>query len=79
MSATAMRKHGPTLGAPSPPVVAWRTERLIAVGLPVVLAHSIAADRGYDLHVLLALVDDGCPAELAVRILAPRDEAGRPC
>jgi len=60
-------------------VVAWRAERLRAAGLPHDLALRIARDRSYDLHVLLELVDRGCPAELAVRILAPIDEHGAKC
>jgi len=52
---------------------------LIAAGLPAALAGSIAADCGYDLHMLLSLVDNGCPAELAVRIIAPLEETRRPC
>ena len=55
------------------PVVAWRARRLREAGLAPRLATEIAADRGYDLHALLELVDRGCPAELAVRILAPLD------
>ena len=79
MSAMSTRKHGATASAQSVAVVAWRTERLIAAGLPAALARSIAADCGYDLHMLLSLVDNGCPAELAVRIIAPLEETRRPC
>jgi hypothetical protein len=57
-------------------VVAWRTERMRTAGLPADLALRIASDRSYDLDALLELVDRGCPAELAVRILAPLDEQG---
>jgi hypothetical protein len=52
-------------------VQAWRFERLCAAGLPPDLATSVSADRAYDLHALLELVDRGCPPELATRILAP--------
>jgi hypothetical protein len=55
------------------PVVAWRARRLREAGLAPRLATEIAGDCGYDLHALLELVDRGCPAELAVRILAPLD------
>jgi hypothetical protein len=79
MSAMSTRKRGATAGAPSPLVVAWRTERLTAAGLPAALARPIAADCGYDLHALLSLVDYGCPAELAARIIAPLEETKRPC
>jgi hypothetical protein len=63
--------------APADPdcVVAWRIVRLRDVGCPVTLAEAVARDRRYDLHALLQLVDRGCPAELAARILAPL-EAG---
>ena len=79
MRALSTRKHGATASAQSAAVVTWRTERLIAAGLPTGLARSIAADCGYDLHALLSLLDDGCPAELAVRIIAPLEETRRPC
>jgi hypothetical protein len=60
-------------------VVAWRTERLRAAGLGEELARTVAADCAYDLHAVLELVDRGCPAELALRILAPLDERKTPC
>jgi hypothetical protein len=52
-------------------VITWRTRRLVAAGLQPELARQVAADSAYDLHALLELVDHGCPAELALRILAP--------
>jgi hypothetical protein len=58
-------------------VLSWRTERLIAAGFTARLARSIAADPAYDLHALLSLVDRGCPAPLAARILAPLHDRGR--
>lgn len=61
------------------PVVAWRTERLTEAGLRKELARRVAADCAYDLHAVLELVDRGCPAELALRILAPLDERNPPC
>jgi hypothetical protein len=61
------------------PVLAWRARRLREAGLEPGLATAIAADCGYDLHALLELVDRGCPADLAVRILAPLDGPRRPC
>ena len=63
--------------SPPGPVVAWRAERLIEAGLPEEAAHDVAADGTYDLHALLTLMDRGCPAELAVRILAPLDQEER--
>jgi hypothetical protein len=53
--------------------------RLREAGLGSVLAAEIAANCGYDLHALLELVDRGCPAKLAVRILAPLDGPVVPC
>ena len=61
------------------PVLAWRVRRLREAGLAPALATEIAADCGYDLHALLELIDRGCPAELAVRILAPLDGPVVPC
>jgi hypothetical protein len=40
-------------------------------GFPQPLAARLAKGPGYDLHALLALVERGCPPELAIRILAP--------
>jgi len=79
VNAVSTHDHGATAAAPSAAVVAWRTERLIAAGLPAALARSIAADCGYDLHMLFSLVDNGCPAGLAVHIIAPLEETRRPC
>lgn len=61
------------------PVVDWRAERLSEAGFPEELARTVAADSAYDLHAVLTLVDRGCPAELAVRILAPLDRPNVPC
>ena len=55
-------------------VVHWRREQLVASGFPMPLAARLAADTRYDLHALVELTERGCPAELAVRILAPLDE-----
>lgn len=55
-------------------VLAWRVERLRAAGCSARLADAVAHDRGYDLHELLELIDRGCPAELAVRTLAPLED-----
>ena len=59
-------------------VAAWRRCRLLEAGFPAGLADSVAADRGFDLHLLLELVDRGCPPELAVRILSPLPRAEAP-
>jgi hypothetical protein len=52
-------------------IVAWRRDQLTAAGLPLPLAARVAEDDRYDLHALIELVERGCAAELAVRILAP--------
>ena len=55
-------------------VVRWRRERLVEVGFPPALAARLAADARYDTHALIGLVEDGCPLDLAVRILAPLED-----
>jgi len=59
--------------------VGWRTTLLREAGFSSELADTVARERTYDLHAMLELVDRGCPAELAVRILAPLDGDARPC
>jgi hypothetical protein len=54
-------------------LVAWRRNQLAAAGFTLPLATRIARDSRYDVHVLIELVERGCPAELAVRIMAPVD------
>jgi hypothetical protein len=68
-----------TAGTGLEPVVAWRVRKLRDAGLGPGLAAEIAANPGYDLHALLELVDRGCPADLAARILAPLDGPVVPC
>jgi hypothetical protein len=55
-------------------VVRWRREQLLGSGFPPLLAASLSRDGRYDLHALIELVERGCEAELAVRILAPLEE-----
>ena len=55
-------------------VRSWRRCRLLEAGFPPDLAQLVSADRSFDLHALLELVDRGCPPPLAVRILAPLPE-----
>jgi ferric-dicitrate binding protein FerR (iron transport regulator) len=55
-------------------VDAWRHEQLVCSGFPRPLASRIARDARYDLHALIELVERGCRAELAVRILAPVEQ-----
>jgi hypothetical protein len=57
---------------PEPPV-AWRAKRLRGAGFSRQRAAELAQDPAYDLHAMLELVDRGCPAELAARIVAPID------
>ena len=57
-------------------VVAWRRRQLIAAGFPRALADALAGERRADLHALLGLVEQGCPPDLAARILAPTGEEG---
>jgi hypothetical protein len=71
----ARKRHTASPEPKVDPVQAWRFERLRAAGLPPELAEPVSVDGAYDLHALLELVDRGCPAELAVRILAPLEEA----
>lgn len=52
-------------------VVRWRRERLLAAGFASEDATILALTRDIDLHALLALVDRGCPPQLARRILEP--------
>jgi hypothetical protein len=49
----------------------WRREQLLLAGFSLPLATRIAADHHYDLHRLIELVEEGCPPDLAVRILSP--------
>ena len=60
-------------------VVRWRATRLRDAGFDPALADRLARDCAYDLHAVLELVDRGCPADLAARILAPLDADARPC
>jgi hypothetical protein len=52
-------------------VFRWRRDQLVAAGFHRSLAAPVAANRRYDLHALIELVERGCPPRLAVRILAP--------
>jgi hypothetical protein len=52
-------------------VIEWRRGQLIEAGFASATASSLAGDPRYDLHALIELVEQGCPPELAVRILAP--------
>jgi hypothetical protein len=52
-------------------LLSWRRDQLAAAGFPLRLAARIARHPGYDIHALIELVERGCPADVAVRILAP--------
>jgi hypothetical protein len=52
-------------------VVRWRRQRLTDSGFPLSAAARLADDARYDLHVLIELVESGCPPDLAERIVAP--------
>ena len=56
----------------------WRRDQLVISGFPLPLATRVAEDQRYDLHRLIQLVEQGCPPELAVRILAPLGEPLEP-
>jgi hypothetical protein len=53
----------------------WRRRRLLESGFPRPLAAELATDARYDLHALIELTERGCPPHLAVRIMAPLEEA----
>ena len=56
-------------------VARWRRDRLVEAGFPPTLAKRLSTDPRYDLHALIELVERGCRPALAVRILAPLEDA----
>ena len=56
-------------------ILVWRRRRLLESGFPRSLAAQLAGDARYDLHALIELTERGCPPHLAVRIVAPLEEA----
>jgi hypothetical protein len=50
--------------------VAWRHRLLRSAGLSEELSRALAASREHDLHGLLELLQQGCPAATALRITA---------
>jgi hypothetical protein len=64
---------------PGDDLASWRKHQLLRAGFDAELAASIVADCAIDLHALIELVDRGCPPPLAARILAPLDQARKPC
>jgi hypothetical protein len=61
----------------SDPIIEWRRGRLLDAGFASDLAADLAQDGKVDLHALLDLVDQGCPPDLAARILAPLEDHRR--
>jgi len=51
------------------PVQAWRLRQLLEAGYPYDDACDLAAQDDVDLHQAVELVERGCPAGLAARIL----------
>jgi hypothetical protein len=60
-------------------VIGWRERQLEAAGFDEPTAGRLASDCGFDLHRLIELVEAGCSPDLAVRIVAPIDDAPRSC
>ena len=50
-------------------VEAWRAEQLELAGYGAAAAAELAARADVDLHVAIAMLRRGCPAELALKIL----------
>jgi hypothetical protein len=61
-------------GSSSSTVLEWRRDRLLEAGFARGEAADVASDPRVDLHAVLQLVDQGCPPELAARILAPLED-----
>lgn len=64
-----------SIGQGTTTVVSWRRDQLLRAGFGLLESRRLARDHRYDLHALLELVERGCSPELAVRILAPIDDA----
>ncbi len=55
--------------AESARVERWRAEALEKAGFDVMSAQELAAQPHVDVHRAIALVESGCPPDLAVQIL----------
>jgi hypothetical protein len=55
-------------------VLFWRRGLLVEAGFSPSCAARMAGDPRIDVHVLIELVERGCPPDLAARILAPLEE-----
>ena len=72
MQTTASPKQPQQEPAPLPyrgQVFEWRLERLRQCGYPAREAAALAERRDVDLHGAVDLLRQGCPVELALRIL----------
>jgi hypothetical protein len=47
----------------------WRAEALEKVGYDELSAHELAGRSDVDLHRAISLVENGCPVDVALRIL----------
>ena len=47
----------------------WRAEVLERVGYDAVSAHELATRTDVDLHRAIKLIEEGCPPDMALRIL----------
>ena len=50
-------------------VEAWRREELVRAGYPAEAADELAGRDDVDLRMAIALIERGCPPELATQIL----------
>jgi len=62
-------KATPAGARASDPIVDWRVEQLVGAGFAADDALTLAVRSEIDLHRAAALLRDGCPVELALRIL----------
>jgi hypothetical protein len=74
---SSVSPHGDAMSGDA--LASWRERQLLRAGFNADLAASIAAESAIDLHALIELVERGCPPALALRILAPLDQARDPC
>ena len=56
-------------GAEIERIEAWRMEELERAGYPMEAAAQLAARHDIDLHTATDLIAQGCPADIALRIL----------
>jgi hypothetical protein len=68
MSSEAVTVEGQRLGEDQR-VILWRARELARAGYSALAADAISARTEIDLHRAVALARNGCPADLALRIL----------